>query len=340
MDKLEAYVDQVCRGIAGTRGLRQHIRLELLQHLRDAVAEHQAAGLAEPDAINRALEDFGGPEQVRAELEATHGHRLMTVVLDKALLWKEKTMKARWLWSTGAHLTCCLLIVAQILFIAAAQIFFYPKFREMAREGWIAPTVPSQNGAINLWALNTLYNLREVYEQSLWIGLAALLAWILFEWRFRGDNKILVRLSALGTLSLGLFIPVAMTAAALVLPLILIDHRKVPQEIARTQIINLEASVNQLNQAVADKNWGKIANSAQLSRKHLQLLADTGVGTPPPWSPNAAEPTALSPFAPAITTLKAVETASRRGNQPEFDTAFQQFQVAYAQLKRGASPTE
>ena len=72
MDKLEQYLDRVCRGIGGPRSLRQHIRQELREHLLDAAAEHKRAGLPEEEALARALEDFGGPDQVRSELEATH----------------------------------------------------------------------------------------------------------------------------------------------------------------------------------------------------------------------------------------------------------------------------
>ena len=87
MDKLEHYLDQVCRSIGGPRSLRQHIRQELREHLRDAVAEHRAAGLSEEEALARALADFGGPDQVRSELEATHGYRMMALVIDKAMQW-------------------------------------------------------------------------------------------------------------------------------------------------------------------------------------------------------------------------------------------------------------
>ena len=41
MDKLEHYLDQVCRSIGGPRSLRQHVRQELREHLLDAAAEHQ-----------------------------------------------------------------------------------------------------------------------------------------------------------------------------------------------------------------------------------------------------------------------------------------------------------
>src|SRR5712691_10238907 len=123
MDKLEHYLDQVCRGIGGPRSLRQHIRQELREHLLDAAAEHKAAGLSEEAALARALEDFGGPEQVRSELEATHGHRLLPVVIDKAMQWKEITMKAKWLWASWAHLVLAAVIALEVLFITFNVIF-------------------------------------------------------------------------------------------------------------------------------------------------------------------------------------------------------------------------
>jgi hypothetical protein len=101
MDKLEHYLDQICRNIGGPKSLRQHVRQELREHLLDAAAEHRAAGLSEEKALDRAIEDFGGPEEVRSGLEETHGYRLLPVVIDKAMQWKERTMRAKWLWMTG-----------------------------------------------------------------------------------------------------------------------------------------------------------------------------------------------------------------------------------------------
>ena len=47
MDRLEHYLDQICRSIGGPRSLREHVRQELREHLLDAVAQHKAAGLPE-----------------------------------------------------------------------------------------------------------------------------------------------------------------------------------------------------------------------------------------------------------------------------------------------------
>ena len=48
MDKLEEYLDRVCRGLGGPRPLRQHLRQELREHLRDAVDQYVAFGLPTP----------------------------------------------------------------------------------------------------------------------------------------------------------------------------------------------------------------------------------------------------------------------------------------------------
>ena len=68
-------------------------------------------GLSETEALDRALEDFGGPDELKSGLEATYGHRLLPVVIDKAMQWKERTMRARWLWATWAHLAVACVIV-------------------------------------------------------------------------------------------------------------------------------------------------------------------------------------------------------------------------------------
>src|SRR5882724_659978 len=117
MEKLERYLDQVCRSLGGPKSLRQHLRQELREHLLDAAAQHQASGLDEAAALERALDDFGGPDELKSGLEATYGHRLLPVVIDKAMQWKERTMRAKWLWTTWAHIAVIGVVVLDLLFI-------------------------------------------------------------------------------------------------------------------------------------------------------------------------------------------------------------------------------
>src|SRR5262245_13527978 len=119
MNKLDRYLDEVCRGIGGPRAMRQHVRQELREHLLDAAAEHQRAGLSEEEAIQRALDDFGVSADVRSGLQATYGHRLMAIVIDKAMQWKETTMRSKFLWLSAAHLAIGLVVALEVAFMAA-----------------------------------------------------------------------------------------------------------------------------------------------------------------------------------------------------------------------------
>ena len=41
-------------------------------------------GLTDEEAVTKAMEEFGRPEDLRPELEATHGHRILAVLIDRA----------------------------------------------------------------------------------------------------------------------------------------------------------------------------------------------------------------------------------------------------------------
>src|SRR5438309_8808816 len=198
MDKLELYLDQVCRHIGGPRAMRQHVRQELREHLLDAVAQHRAAGMSEDEAVERALEEFGKPEELRSELEATNGQRLMAVVIDKALAWKERTMKAKWLWASWAYLSLAVVILLEVLFLTFMVIWIVPRYQKLMRDGIIDPAILDQAGSAWMPAfLETLSNVGGGYAQF-WL-LGAIVGWSLFEWLVRGENKPLIRLSVLGT---------------------------------------------------------------------------------------------------------------------------------------------
>src|SRR5437879_8651685 len=102
--------------------------------------------MSEAEALDRALADFGGPEAVRSELEATHGHRLMAVVIEKAMQWKENTMKAKWLWTSWAHIALAGVIALELLWITCADVFLVPKFQKLLHDGIIEPAILDEHG--------------------------------------------------------------------------------------------------------------------------------------------------------------------------------------------------
>jgi hypothetical protein len=219
MDKLEHYLDQVCRSIGGPRSLRQHVRQELREHLRDAAAEHQAAGMSEEEALAKALADFGGPDEVRSELEATHGHRLLPVVIDKAMQWKEMTMRARWLWMTWTYLAVVGVVALEVLHLLFCHVYLVPKLKKLRSDGWLGSDPYSE--ATLEWLYSFLDRVSWMINHATWLVLGLVALWGLFEWRVRSDNKTFMRLSALGTVAVALTILVFHMMAALVFPFML-----------------------------------------------------------------------------------------------------------------------
>jgi hypothetical protein len=276
MDKLEHYLDQVCRGIGGPRALRQHVRQELREHLRDAAAEYKAAGLPEGEALDRALEDFGGPEEVRSGLEATHGHRLLPVVIDKAMQWQERTMKAKWLWTTWAYLVAAAVIVLEVLFITFNVIFIVPKFNKLMQESIIDPAIVEEQGVS--WLLESLKVMNHVSgNYTTFILIAAVAAVGLFEWRVKSENKPFMRLSALGTVATGLMVVVMLMAGALVISFCLgvPTVARLTRPFAVRQVAAVDAAVDSLEQEVVKKDWESMREEADRASQALGILANT-----------------------------------------------------------------
>jgi HAAS len=214
MEKLELYLDQVCRSIGGPVEMRDHVRQELREHLLDAVAQHKAAGLSEAEALAMALAEFGKPEEVRSELEATHGQRMIWVI-DKALQWKEMTMKAKWLWVSWAYVGLAMVIMLQALFITFNVIFIIPKFKKIMADGLIDQAILNDEGA--RWMVNYLHELSYIAgHYTLFLLLAPALAWATFEWRVKSENKPFMRLSALGTVAIALTVVVVLMSGSMV----------------------------------------------------------------------------------------------------------------------------
>ena len=214
MDKLEQYLDRVCRGLGGPRPLRAHLRQELGEHLRDAVERYVESGLPPDDALNRALEDFGGPEQVNAELQSAHGQRLTSVLIDKALQWKETTMKAKFIWTTWAHLAVAAVIAIQVVFISASMVFVMPKSKQIVQDAGASLESILPGSHAFLGAVEWTY-------RYFWLVVILLLViGYLFERRVRSENKTFMRLTAWGTLALGLTAAAIATAAVMILPVL------------------------------------------------------------------------------------------------------------------------
>ncbi len=274
MKKLEQYLDQVCRSIGGARALRQHVRQELREHLLDSMAQHKAAGLPEEAALERALAEFGRPEEVRSDLEATHGQRLMAVVIEKAMQWQERTMKAKWLWTTWAYLAVGLLVVLQVLFITFINVFIVPRFQVLMSRGFVDPAILEQQHWS--WTVRFLLSVHELAGHHTTLMLLLTLAVIgLFEWRVRSENKGFIRVAALGTAAVTLMIVVALMTSSMLIAFELgaPPVARMARPWAVEQVSSVSRSFSAIEQALAKKDWSEIEKQAERAANSLALLS-------------------------------------------------------------------
>ena len=107
-----------------------------------------------------------------------------------------------------------------------------------------------------------------------WILLAALVTIGLFEWRVKGENKSLMRLSALGTLALGLFLVVIAMTLSLVVPLCIAAPSVGPmvRPWAVEQVASIDAAIEGIEQARVKKDWDAMREQAERASSATERL--------------------------------------------------------------------
>jgi hypothetical protein len=338
MDKLERYLDQVCRSIGGPKAMRQHVRQELREHLLDAVAQHKAAGMPEEQALERALQEFGKPDEVRSELEATHGYRMMSVVIDKAMQWKEMTMKAKWLWASWAYLAVVVLIALELLSIMFNVVFLIPKYQKLRRDGIIDPAIDEESGVA--WMTRFLHGLSDFTgHYTTYLLIAAAAAWGLFEWRVKSENKSFIRLAILGTVAVVLMVVFALTTGGQIIQFYLgvPAMGKMVRPWIAEQIGTIDASESGIEQALAKKDWDGMREQAEKASKALNNLS---AGPALPSLTRWNEPPTLEELQADLKLAKddftAVQQAIREKNAAQVESAMQKFRKSIGPVQEAA----
>jgi len=339
MKKLEQYLDQVCRRIGGPRALRQHVRQELREHLLDAIAQHKTAGLPEDAALERALAEFGQAEEVRSELEATHGQRLLAVVIENAMQWQERTMKAKWLWTTWGYLALGLVILLQALFLTFLNIFIVPRFQLLARHGFMdASSVEAHDLS---WMVNWPVKLHDwTSNHTTLVLLLALAATGLFEWRVRSENKNFMRVAALGTVAIALTIILVLMTGSMLIGFEIGAPRVEPmtRPWAVEQVGSMSKSLTAIEQALAKRDWSEVEKQTDTAGDSLRQLSE---------GPALASLTRQNE-APSVEELRvqlnlareelgAVHQASAAKDTSRLENALLQLQEAWSPLQAAAS---
>ena len=190
MEQIERYIKEVCRGLRVPEALRGEIGEELRAHLLESVQAHVDAGMPEEEAAASALAEFGQVDAVRGELKAAYGGSLLTLLIQRAMDWREKTMKTGWKWSFVAQLALVVMLVVGYLALLCWARFLIPPLVQGYRElnaplthlGGIAPALIR----FSSFLVGTWY---------VWPILLAL-GWGIFEWRCRSVNKETIRLAS------------------------------------------------------------------------------------------------------------------------------------------------
>jgi hypothetical protein len=199
MDPIEHYLNRVSQSVGGSEDLRRHLREELREHIEDLVRDYQAQGLSREQAAAKALESLGEPETMREGMEAVHGRRPLAFLIEKAMEWKESTMKTGWKWSFAGNFFLIATILSNIF------VFFFIATK-------IVPRVlaAAQYKAVGLpqFLVNGLHSMNLILHW--WGGMGApillllLIAagWAAFEWGVKGENKGVMRLGVGALISL------------------------------------------------------------------------------------------------------------------------------------------
>ena len=268
MNEIDKYLDEVCRTLGGSHDLREHVREEIKDHLTDAVEANVAKGLSKEDATRKAIEDFGKPEETRSGLESLYGHSLTAFLVDRAMAWKESNMKSGWKWSFTAMAILVTVMAMELLLSFGSFVFIFPRLQDnFQTQGEPLPAIAAAalKGALFLygpwgWALL----------------IAALVAWGLFEWRSKSENKAVIRLTCTACLTLVVTVVFAFVALGTVVGLAgaaSLNYQLDPRSYAITRVSDAAAAMTRLQSAMQAGDKEGAANASYSFMDALSALA-------------------------------------------------------------------
>jgi len=280
MNEIERYLDEVCRCLGGSRDLREHVREELRDHLADAVESNVSRGLSKEEATKKAIEDFGRPEETRSGLQALYGRSATSFLIDRAMAWKERTMKSGWKWSFAAMTMLVIVIAGQLLLALASFVFIFPKLRwnyEILGEPFPALPAAALKGA------------RFLHDgpAGLVLLIAVLVAWALFEWRSKSENKAVIRLACAACATLVTTAAFAIMALATTVGLAEVaslNYHQDPRPYALAKVAEADLAVANLRSAVEEGDEVRTFSAAS-------FLLDALINLRTPRSARALVPT-------------------------------------------------
>jgi len=282
MNDIERFLDQACCGVGGSPDLRRHLRGELREHLTEEIERKIEGGMTREEATRQAIEEFGDPVMIREGLQTVHGRRVTALLIEKSMAWREKTMKNGWKWSFIAHVALVLTIAAEVYLAIAVMTYLFPSMRAI-HEHLGTPIFGYLDVVGGLWAAFLF--------DYLWVPclMVALLGVAFFEWKYRGQNKSMVRLAGLSLVSSVAFMGMAAICVPLTIDLAILPGQIYdlqvnlsPQQAERMllpQIAKAHTAFTELGGAIERKDWSAVGASAERLSDTCRSLRDVGNAT-------------------------------------------------------------
>ncbi|HSU54911.1 MAG TPA: hypothetical protein VLT36_12710 [Candidatus Dormibacteraeota bacterium] len=249
-------------------------------------------------------------------------------------------MKPKFGLSTAwAHFALGLMILAEVAFIILGMRFWLPACRRVLTyvDTDVTGFYTFMPGANNFLAV-----LHSAAYQTAWWVVAFSIAWALFEWSVKAENKQRLRLSILTSLALVLFVVTILFATLLVIPTAKAADRlnaRDPRPEVAARIATLDRLLPQLEQALLTNDLPKADDLAHTAMGAANDLENTGAAAATLLT--STEPAKVEALRAELESMAAAmrETwiAARRRNPGQIGPAMQKFQVVYAQVKDDTS---
>jgi hypothetical protein len=277
MNEIEEFVGRLCRSLHVENALKEHIREELREHLSEAIECHVREGLPHEEAVRRAIEEFGSAEMIGHELNSIHRGSLLSFLMQKAVSWREQTMKTEWKWNFVALTALVLTMTIQVLLAFACVVFVFPMvaYAFDLRE-WQLPAISKAS-----------FTMARAVDSYWFVTLLVPAGWIAFEVLYKKEAKPNIRLAAFALACVAATVFFAVTSVGALVPAV---HALAPRAtltpssalgirsaaVLKRKLAEADALVLELSAACDKSQWDLVRDDAHDTYIICQSLTFTG----------------------------------------------------------------
>ena len=181
LNNIDQYLDKACESISGPDSLREHLRNELKEHLEEAIEEllgEGSGGMSRDEATAAAIEGLGDADAISEGMRSVYAPAVTSMFVDEAMKWQAKR------WNRMVTTGLLMLTAIGIGVTTFVLIFIIPKLQQLHQ----------LSGAELPDALLWPISISKFVDSYLWLLVIGVVgAVVLFQWKFRSENKPLIR---------------------------------------------------------------------------------------------------------------------------------------------------